>query len=173
VPLPQGIANPGGAFGLPLSGTNIGGATVMTNDGMYVEMVNNSAATRQYGDIVVTDVTGTLANTTTTAHDNTVIGVVSQWGGQSTDPTKYPVGAPMLVQIRGVARVNIAANTVAANATVESSTVAGVGQAVTAATAVTVNVQGTLGGWGSLIAVALEAQGAKDTNNTIRCKLTI
>lgn len=168
MPLPQGIANPTGAFGLPLSGVTVGGSTVMTDDGLYIELTNNSGATRTYGDVVIVDVTGLLANTTTTANDETVIGVVAQMGG----PT-WASGAPMLVQIRGVARVNIGANTVAAGATLASSATAGQAAAVTAATAVTVNVNGTLGGAGSLIGVALEANGAKDTNNTIRCKLCL
>lgn len=170
MPYPQGIANPTGAFGLPLAGTNIGGSVVMTNDAYYIEMVNNSAAARQYGDVMVTDVTGLNANTTTTANDNTIIGVVAQ---QNFPVTAVAVGAPMLVAVKGVARINIAANTVAANATLTSSGTAAVAQTVTAATAVVVNIQGTLGGWGSLLAVALESQAAKDTNNTIRCKLTI
>ena len=161
MPLPQGIANPKGAFGLPLSGTNLGGQVVMTNDHFDVEVINNSAAARVYGDVVVIDVTGTLATTTTTANDKTVLGVVSQ---SNSNPTNCPIGFPMLVTVRGVARVNIGANTVAAGDVLASFTTAG--QAVT-------NNALTAPTNAAAIGIALEANAAKDTNNTLRVKLTI
>lgn len=161
MPLPQGIANPGGAFGLPLSGTNLGGQVVMTNDHYDIEVINNSAAARVYGDVVVIDVTGTLATTTTTANVLTVLGVVSQ---NNSNPTNCPVGRPMLVTVRGVARINIGANTPAVGDVLASSTTAAVAVTNNALTAATVN---------AAIAIALEAGAAKDTNNTIRAKLVI
>lgn len=159
MPLPQGIANPAGALGLPLAGVTLGGATVMTNDGYYIEMVNNSGATRTYGDVVITDVTGLNATTTTTLNDVKVIGVVAQMNPGGV----VLAGKPMLVQIRGVARVNVGANTPAVNDVLTSSTVAGA--AITNAAAIAAaNVP-------SLFAVALET--AKDTNNTLRAKLCL
>jgi hypothetical protein len=160
MPLPQGIANPAGAFGLPLVGTQLGGATVMTNDGAFVELVNNSGATRTYGDVVIVDVSGLNANTTVIVNNQTVIGVVSQQNPGGTVAS----GKPMLVQYRGVARVNIGANTVAVGDVLTSFTIAGQAATNNALTAPTIAAQ---------IGVALEAFGAKDTNNTIRVKLCV
>lgn len=162
MPLSGGVINPAGAFGLPLSGTNIGGAVVMSDDGVFLSLINNSAGVRTYGDVVVVDVTGLLATTTTTANSLQVIGVVSQYGGSGAGT--FAVGTPMLVQIRGIARVNIGTNTVAVNDILTSFTTAGQAATNNALTAPTVNAG---------IAVALEANAAKDTNNTIRCKLII
>jgi len=160
MPAQQGIANPKGAFGLPLSGTNLGGQTVMSNDVVEIEVVNNSAGARNYGDVIVVDVTGTLGNTTTTANSLQVLGVVSQYNQN----LPIPVGFPMRVAVRGVARINIGTNPPAANDVLASSTTAGVAITNNALTAATVN---------AAIGIALEAAAAKDTNNTIRCKLVV
>jgi len=158
MPAQQSIANPKGAFGLPLSGTNLGGQTVMSNDVVEIEVVNNSAGARNYGDVIVVDVTGTLGNTTTTANDVTKLGVVSQYNQN----LPVPVGFPMKVVIAGVARVNIAANPVVSHDVLASSGVAAVAISNNALTVAT---------FPAAIGIALEAAAAKDTNNTIRAKI--
>lgn len=138
------IANPGGAFGLTASGTQD-----------LIELVNNSGATRTDGDVVVIDVTGTLATTTTTANAPATVGVVSSLGSTALAST-VASGKPMLVAVGGVARVNVASNTVAVGDILASSTAAGVA---------VVNNSATVG---QAIGIALEASSAKDANNTIR-----
>jgi hypothetical protein len=162
MPLQQAISNPGGAFGLPLSGTNLAGSAVMSNDVVAIEMLNNTTTNRTYGDVVVTDVTGLLATTTTSAGDVTVAGVVGQYGVGNPGSTgaTFATLTPMPVVIKGVARVNIGAGTVATGALLVASATAGV--ATVSATPAT----------GSTIGVALESSTVKDTNNTIRVKLT-
>jgi hypothetical protein len=150
------IANPAGVFGLTASPSTID----------VESLQNNSGATRTYGDVVVIDATGTQVNTTTTANDKTVIGVVGQKaaggvGATAGDGTTYAAAAIMPVVVRGIARINIGTTTVAANDLLTTTTTAGVATTnagAPAANAVT----------GSLIGVALEASGAKDSNNTIR-----
>ena len=178
MPLQGGIINALGFGGMPLAGTNFGGQIVLSNDGVFLEMKNNSGVALQYGTVLVTDVTGLNATTSTTAHDNTIIGVVSEFGCitvsiAGTPTPAVPIGGSIIVQHRGIARVNIGANAVAANATLEQSATAGQAQVITAATTVTVNVQGTLGAVGSILGTALEANAAKDTFNTIRVKLIL
>lgn len=151
------IGNPGGLYGL----------TADTQTQELVEVVNNSGGTLLPGDLIVIDVTGVLATTTTTASDTTVLGVVVPTeGGTRTVASTETVasGAVMRVCIGGVARINIAANTVAAGAALASSTAAKV--AAVPGTAATVAALQAL--IGSFIAVALESQAAKDANNTIR-----
>jgi hypothetical protein len=150
------IANPAGVFGL----------TASSGLQMTVSMVNNSGGTRTYGDVVVVDANGVNATTTTTANDKTVIGVVGQRsagvvGATLGDGATYAAGAIMPVVISGPARVNIAANTVAANDLLTTSTAAGVAATNAGAPAANAVV-------GSILGVALEASGAKDANNTIR-----
>jgi hypothetical protein len=74
----------------------------------------------------------------------------------------------MPIIIKGPARINIAANTVAAGGNLSSSAVAKV-----AATAAAAGSVGALQGLvGSFIAIALESQAAKDANNTIRAYIS-
>lgn len=136
--------------------------------------VNNSGATRTAGDVVVADyVAGLNANTTTTASDVTVVGVVTNRDpsqalvtAQTAAPADtYAAGAIMPVVIKGHARINIASNTVAAGANLATSTAVGVA-AVPATAASVAALQALVG---SFIAIAAEAQSAKDANNTIRC----
>lgn len=152
------IGNPAGNYGLTADG--------QTPE--LVDVVNNSGGTLLPGDLVVIDVTGVLATTTTTASDTTVLGVVVPTDGQATrtvaSTETVASGAVMRVCVGGVARINIAANTVAAGAALASSTAAKV--AAVPATAGTVAALQAL--VGSFIAVALESQAAKDANNTIR-----
>lgn len=167
MPLQAGISNPAGVYGLPLAGTLIGGQVVMTNDGVFIEYINNSGAALQYGAVVVTDPTGLLATTTTTLGDLTVMGVVSQYSNLSTTlagAPAVPSGAPMMVQVRGVARVwVINTNPIIIGTPIQSSVTAG--RATGNATAITVaTAQATFG-------IALEAFAAADTNSTIRVKL--
>lgn len=140
------IANPGGAFGNTASGSQ-----------ELVELINNSGTTRTDGDLVVVDVTGTLATTTTTANVKTVIGVVSSFGSTATaSAAAIASGKPMMVAVGGVARINIAANTIAVGDILCASTAAGVAVTNNSATV------------GQAIAIALEADSAKDANNTVR-----
>ena len=75
----------------------------------------------------------------------------------------YAAGAVMPVIIRGPARINIgAANTVAAGDLLTTSAVAKVAQTNAGAPGANANTM-------SLIAIAMEANTAKDANNTIRC----
>lgn len=162
MPSSKTITNPTGVWGL----TPDADPTIQ-----YV--VNNSGGTLLPGDVVcfTTDVTGVLATTTTTASDVTVLGVVAAQDNPSDSlrtaaaGDTYAAGAIMPVVIKGPARINIAANTVAASAALSTSTAAKV--AAVAATAGSVGALQAL--IGSFIAIALESQAAKDANNTIRC----
>jgi hypothetical protein len=170
MPLPQGIANPKGAFGLALAGTLIGGQIAMTNDILTIELTNTTANALQYGTVVTfSDATGLNGGTTATANSLTVAGVIAQYGCNmisiaGTPTPAIPPGGNMMVIVRGVARVNIAANTVAANDVLASSTAAGVAVTNNALTAATVN---------AAVAIALEASGAKDGFNTVRARVVV
>lgn len=149
------LENPSGAYGQT--------ARQATNIVMYV--TNNSGGTLRTGDVVVLAAGGLLATTTTTASDTTVCGVVGPSSGNTDSSDTYAAGATnMPVVIYGFARVNIAANTVAAGAAVASSTAAKV--AAVPATAGSVGALQAL--VGSFIGIPLESQAAKDSNNTIR-----
>lgn len=150
------ITNPQGAYGLQA-----------TAPVQYVEMVNNSGGTLLPGDVVTVDVTGVLANTTTTANDKTVVGVVGAKAPSdslNTQPANatYASGSPMPVIVRGPARINIAANTVAASDLLTTTTAAKVAGTNAGAPGANANTM-------SLIGIAMEASAAKDANNTIRC----
>lgn len=156
----KAISNPAGVWGMTAdAGT----------EQEYVEVVNNSGATLLPGDVVcfTTDTTGVLITTTTTASDPTVIGVVapSDMGLRTVASTEtIAAGAVCRVITKGPARINIAANTVAAGANLSTSTAAKV--AAKAADAGSVGALQAL--VGSFIGIALESQAAKDANNTIR-----
>ena len=158
MPDPQ-ISNPAGVWGLTAN-----------PQPTVIDVVNNSAGTLAPGDVVcfTTDVTGVLATTTTTASDVTVWGVVAAKTPTDSLNTQsgvtYAVGAVMPVITQGPARINIAANTVAAGGALATSTAAKV--AATPATAGTVGALQAL--VGSFIGIVYEAQTAKDANNTIR-----
>lgn len=151
------ITNPGGLWG----------ATGDT-DPEVKWYLNNSGGTLHAGDLVVVaaDTTGTKATTTTTASDVTVLGVVAPADPSSldVDATAYASGATMPVIVKGPARIQIGANTVAAGGQLASTTTAK--QAGTPGAAATVGALQAL--LGSFIGVALEAQTAKDANNCIR-----
>lgn len=155
------ITNPGGLYGQTAdAGT----------EQEYVTVVNNSGGTLLPGDVVcfTTDTGGVNVTTTTTASDPTVLGVVAPNDlGLRTVGSAETIasGAVMKVITKGPARVNIAANTVAAGAVVATSTAAKVA-AVPGTAASVAALQALVG---SFIAVALEAQTAKDANSTIRC----
>jgi hypothetical protein len=145
----------------------------------FIECFNNSGAVLTHGDVVVIDnsagqmptapgtCTGAVT-TTTTVSDPKVLGVVSVTGTADTSAGTVAAGAAVQVCIGGVARVNIAANTVAAGANLSTSAAAKV--AATAGTAATVAALQAL--VGTFIGIALEAQTAKDANNTIRCLIS-
>lgn len=146
-------------WGQPL----VGGGS---NEQILVEVVNNSGGTLQHGDVVVWDTTtaglptapadgGKLVTTSTTANDPQVAGVISATGDASTNAQTIAAGGSCWVCIGGVARVNIGAGTVAKGGLLSTTTNAK--QAATATTAL-----------GNLLGVAMEAQTAKDANNTIR-----
>lgn len=151
---------------IPNPAGSLGSFAATSGSQLVQDVVNNSGATRTYGDVVVIDANGVNATTTTTANDKTVIGVVGQTGqgtvGATTgDGSTYIAGRVMPVITRGIARINIGANTVASGDVLTTTTTAG--QAGTNAGAPAANAV-----VGSLIAIALEASGAKDANNTIR-----
>jgi len=175
------ISNPGGLYGLAAD----------FNDGEVMTMINGSGGTVKVGDLVIIRVAsaapaaayGTpVFTTSTTANDQKVIGVVAgqayqapDSGGSSLsptfgiDPTVYAANAEVPIQWRGVARVNIAANTVAAGDPLVQSGVVKVAQTNTA-TITGAATNNTF--WGSVFAIALEANTAKETtNNTIRALL--
>lgn len=150
------ISNPGGAYGY----------TAQQDAKLVQYMTNNSGGTLRTGDVVVSAAAGVLATSTTTASDTTVVGVVGPTSDATDASDTYASGATnMPVIIYGFARVNIAANTVAAGANLASSTAAKV--AAKAADAANVGALQAL--VGSFLGVALESQAAKDSNNTIRC----
>jgi hypothetical protein len=155
MPDPQ-IANPAGAYG----------NTASSGTPDVVEMVNTSGTTRTYGDVVIVDATGTLANTTTTVNDRRVLGVVAQGstgqvGATQGDGKTYAAGATMPVVVRGIARINIGTTTVAASDVLTTAGTAGV--AATNAAAPSANAV-----IGSCVGIALEANSTTDTNSTIR-----
>jgi hypothetical protein len=185
MPSLPGITNPTGAYGLPIG--TIGGSTFLTNDGVFIEMQNNAGAVEQYGALMILDTAAAGLNglsviDSTTAHDKTIFGVVSEYNNlTSTVPSSGGHGtvgapgvanaAPCILQIRGVGRVLIT-GTVAVGAYLEQSATAATAQVITSGTAVTfTTANGTLGDFGTVVGFALEAQTAKDTFNTIRCRL--
>lgn len=155
-----------------------GGDNISDNDQILLEVVNDSGGTLQQGDVVVWQVDagglptapasgGREVTTTTTASSVRVAGVVSNGSAETTSSYTIADGAPGTIAVRGVARVNIGSGTVAADAQMSTST--------TAKQAGATADPGTLGAaldlMGAVFAVALEAQTAKDANNTIRAKL--
>jgi len=149
------INNPAGVWGAS--------ADSMAQEVVYA--VNNSGGTLLPGDVVVlTDVGGSLVTTTTTADHKGVVGVVAPSdGGTRTVASTETIasGAVMPVVVRGPARVNIGGNTVAALAAIATSTAAKVAAAPGTPVA------------GGILGVALEAQTAKDANNTIRALIKL
>ena len=136
-----------------------------------MEAYNNSGANLFPGDVVIVDVNSLNAapatgasgavKTTTTASDTLVAGVVSPTGDAQTNGQAIPPGGSTYVCYQGIARVNIGAGTVAVGGALSASATAR--QAAVATAAI-----------GAQLGVALEAQTAKDVNNTIRAfiKLT-
>jgi hypothetical protein len=171
------IGNPAGSYGL----------TADPQEQWVIDMVNNSGGTLQEGDMVIcTDVAGINVTTTTSVSSTQVVGVVGTGapgtsglvtgGGAgaiesglaaASSTNTFASGATMPVVFFGPARVNIAANTVAAGAILSTSAAAKVG-AVAAAFGSVALLQAALG---SFIAIAQESQAAKDANNTIRCMI--
>lgn len=143
-----------------------GGYSTGNGEQVLIECFNNSAGALAHGDVVVVDnsagqmpaapgsITGAVT-TTVTAQDVKVIGVVSVDGTANTNGATIPVGAVCTVCIAGVARVQIGANVVALAAALGTTTTAKQAGSVTAAI-------------GSTLGFALEANTAKDANNTIR-----
>lgn len=119
------------------------------------------ATTLAQGDVVTfADATGVVVGKTTTANSTLVAGVVAGKNGNTmTSGDTWAAGDRVAVCTAGPCRVNIGANVVAAGGLIGSSTGSGVG-AVTA-------VQG------AVVAVALESQAAKDTNNCIRASVRL
>lgn len=148
------LGNPAGASG----GTS-------TSDAIEVaHYVNASGSTLAVGDVVIASgVVGTDCTTTTSAKHKKALGVVGEPAvgapGAATSATSYASGATVPVVTKGVARINIAANTIADAAILGTSTAAKV--ADTAGTPLP----------GDVIAIALESQAAKDANNTIRAMI--
>lgn len=156
------IQNPSGFYGLP--------AQINPTAKWFT---NGSATARKPGDVVVmsrTDFTGTVVTIATALNDVLVVGIVAPTiptDSMNTQPStmSYAVGQDLPVLVEGCSRVNIGAATVAAGDLL--TTAATLGTAVTNAGAPAANAV-----LGSIIAVAIEASGAKDANNTIRCYVT-
>jgi hypothetical protein len=141
-----------------------------------LECFNNSGATLAQGDVVVVDnsagqmpavvagapngATGAVT-TSTTAQDPKTVGVVSIDGTSNTNGGIIQPGGTCWVCVCGIARVQIGANTVAAGAALAQS-----GTAKQASTPATPAVNSNIG-------AALEAQTAKDANNTIRAFIKV
>lgn len=144
---------------------DVWGAPHFTPQGARVVWCNNnSAGTLFAGDVVILQANGIDVTTTTTANDRSVYGVVAPSNSTSlrlgdTTYDTYAVGALVPVVVSGPARINIAANTIVAK---DELTCSG-----TAKVAFTNNTTTTNSG--AVVAVALEADSAKDANNTIRC----
>lgn len=161
MPTGKTISNPAGLWG-----------ETADADPIFKMVVNNSGGTLLPGDVVcfTTDTTGVLVTTSAVASDRTVLGVVAAQDDPSDSlrtaaaTDTYAAGAQMPVVIEGPARINIAANVVAAGDALATSGVAKV--AATPGAAGTVAALQAL--IGSFIAIALEASGTKDANNTIR-----
>lgn len=137
------------------------GSTAVSDAIEVAHFVNASGGALVVGDVVIASgVAGTDCTTTTTAKHKKVLGVVGEptpgAPGAATSGTSYASGVVVPVVTRGVARINIAANTIADAAILGTSTAAKV--ADTAGTPLP----------GDVIAIALESQAAKDANNTIR-----
>lgn len=151
------ISNPAGNWGL----------TADTDSQTVVHLTNGSGGTLLPGDVVIASgVAGVAATTIAGASSKAVIGVVLpvDYGTRTVASTEtYASGALMPVCIAGPARVNIAANAVAAGDPLSTSAVAKV--AATAAAAGSVAALQAL--IGSFFGSALESQAAKDANNTI------
>lgn len=168
------IRNPLGSFGLSAD----------FSDTRVESYQNNPAgATRAVGDVVVlvppvnaTTYWAPIIGTTTVVNDKTVIGVIGEKpaetgpdqpggfntaGTVSTSGATFAVGTEVFVIVEGPGRINIAANVVAAADLLTTSAAAGVAATNAGAPAANAVI-------GSLIAVAAEANTAKDTNNTIR-----
>lgn len=147
----KALGNPNGVWGGP---ADAAGTIVMSfKNTVQVEV----------GDVVIldtTDPTGNSVTLTTSAASLLVVGVVGEPAqgalGSLTSGTTYPAGSTVPVIVYGPARVNIGALTVAANAILQTSTTSG---AVDDAAATV----------GTGVAISLEASGAKDAQNTIRC----
>jgi hypothetical protein len=153
------------------------GQTATWDDQLVAEYQNlPTGTTRAVGDVVFLPAASVPAgyavpqvDAAATANDKTVVGVVAEQnegnidqpsiGGVGTAGSSgktYAAGAVMPVGVRGIFRINIAANVVARADILAASAVAGVAVTNNAATV------------GQAIAIALEASTAKDANNTIR-----
>lgn len=124
--MPSGkqISNPGGLFG----------QTADTDTQIIAHFYNSTAAALSAGDIVAATAAGTIVGytTMTTAQTATnIIGVVSYGddGAVGVDSTttrpSYAVSAVVPVVLRGVALINIGANTIAVGDPLTNSTVSG------------------------------------------------
>lgn len=147
-----------------------GGFSTGNGEQILTECFNNSGGTLAHGDVVVIDnsagqmpavappapagASGAIT-TSTTALDPKVWGVVSIDGTANTNGAIINPGAVCFVCVAGIARVQIGANVVALAAALGTTTTAKQAGSITA------TIGATLG-------FALEANTAKDANNTIR-----
>lgn len=156
------IQNVAGAFG----------SAQVTDTQVIAEYINNSGGALKAGDVVVGDAAGINASTTTTANDPLVVGVVlpSEGGMRTVGSTEtYAAGALMPVCIGGMARVNIAANTVTAGTGGAGGLAASGVAKVAAQPAAAASVAALQTLLEAVFAIPFEASAAKDANNTIRC----
>jgi hypothetical protein len=168
------------AFGMAASATNGVATTGTTNPTVFNAPAQSggTAGTASGGPLfsgsaglqatttIETDagrlVTGTTKSSlgSLAANDPLIAGVASPTGDAATTGAVVQPGNPFLMCVGGVGRVNIAGGTVAALALLTTS---GANWGAALAT-------GTIG---NLLGIALEAQTAKDTNNTIRSIIKI
>jgi hypothetical protein len=143
------ISNPAGVWG----------AAADTDFQLAFTAVNAAAGTLLPGDVVILSGTAGTSITTTTTDDNKLVAgvVLPEEGGTRTvaSTETVAVGGNCDVCCLGVARVNIGAGSVAAGDILTTSTTAKVAVADNTATA------------GEVLGIALQADAAKDANNTI------
>ena len=131
------------------------GMTAAPGDGgRYVTLVGVANNANVAGVVSVDATAGTAIQGPMSTAYNLIAGY-----GVAAGPAVIPPGGDCYIVTSGVARVNIGANTIAAGNLLCTSTVPGVAF--------------TTGAIGNLLGVALEAQTAKDVNNTIRCRISV
>jgi hypothetical protein len=136
--------------------------TVATDAGRYITLAQLAASPLVAGVVSLTGDAGTATiGPMTDANAFGVAGgqVPANWAGASIAQPVVPPGGAVFVVVSGIARVQIGGNTVAALGIVGTDVIPR--QGATTATL------------GNVLGIALEAQSAKDANNTIRCAIKV
>lgn len=140
------------AVGLPAA-TTVG----QSDSGRYVTMTGTANDPLVCGVVSLTGDAGTATTGNLSALQNPIVN--PNYAAASIAQPVVPSGGDVFIVTNGVARVQIGAGTVAASALLTTSTIPRQGLAT-----------GTIG---NLLGIALEAQSAKDANNTIRALIKI